>query len=142
MTEVPRFEKVLRRLDSDSDGFITPKEFKIGIRKLRIRYEKKWKLTMIQSLFQAVDSQKKTTLSISALSGFIRRDISPENSVKKGESESKSEGNKGSETKNWSDDDGDDDVFSRQKVVNDHALMKKVYMLHFLLLIGYDYIPY
>lgn len=107
-----KFERVLRRLDTNSDGMLTVPEFKLALKRLKIRDEKKWSAAMIRRLFDESAARADGKLSIAGFGKMVRGDAD----VK---------GSSGTALQDLSDDE-EDDVFSVLKAVTtDAALFRK-----------------
>lgn len=117
--QIPRFEKVMRRMDGDGDGKLSPQEFKVALKRLHFKDEKKWTLKMIKRLFDDVDTDKDGLLSVSEFSAMIQDFDAPTHTeiiVKKDD-----------HRHHLSDDEEEEDaVFTRQRVVSDTDLLRKV----------------
>ena len=114
--QIPRFEKVMRRMDGDGDGKLSPQEFKVALKRLHFQDEKKWTLKMIKRLFDDIDTDRDGLLSVTEFSGMIQDLEAPTHTeivVARNEQAS-------------DDDDEDDAVFTRQRVGSDTDLLKKV----------------
>ena len=113
---IPRFERVMRRMDGDGDGKLSAQEFKVALKRLHFKDEKKWTLKMIKRLFDDMDSDKDGLLSVSEFSSMIQDLELPTHTeivVKKDE--------------HLSDDEEEEDaVFTRQRVGSDSDLLRKV----------------
>jgi Ca2+-binding EF-hand superfamily protein len=68
---IPRYEKVFRRLDSDQDGMLTPKEFRVGLLRLQFKDFKLWTNRMVKRLFDECDRNRDGFLSIQEFSLYI-----------------------------------------------------------------------
>lgn len=68
---IPRFEKLFRRLDSDQDGMLTPKEFRVGLLRLQFKDFKLWTNRMVKRLFDNCDRNRDGLLSIQEFSLYI-----------------------------------------------------------------------
>lgn len=117
---------MLRRLDDDADGFVSPKEFKLALRRMRYVDEKLWILRLIRKLFAAINSSghgggKEGLLHIATLGTYIRAGGKPADPEKRGDGKGKGGGKLS--------DDEDDALFSQEKVFDDQALFKKVRIL-------------
>eukprot|EP01036_Dinobryon_divergens_P023156 gene23156-31475_t len=66
-----RYEKLFRRLDSDGDGMLTPKEFRIGLRALKFNQEKEWNIRMIRRFFDLCDRNKDGLLSVAYFNNYV-----------------------------------------------------------------------
>jgi len=117
-----RYEKVFRRLDDDGDGRISCREFKNGLRRLRVSNEKAWSLKLIRKLFDDCDDNGDGLLDLREFSGMINNWIN---------------GNPNetdAATKNMvanlrldDDDDGDGDgIFKKERVIYDSELFQKI----------------
>lgn len=119
---VPRFEKVMRRMDSDGDGKLTVQEFKVALKRLHFKDEKQWTLKMVRRLFEDLDSDHDGHLSVSEFSAMIQ-DIDFKDATDQESSEMKR-----TTTNTLSDDEDEDDdaVFSKRRVGSDSDLFRKV----------------
>lgn len=70
-----RFERVLRRLDTNGDGMLTVPEFKLGLKRLKIRDEKRWTAAMVRRLFDESNTRTDGKLSISDFGKAVRGDV-------------------------------------------------------------------
>eukprot|EP00981_Chlorochromonas_danica_P008825 scaffold2312_cov165-Ochromonas_danica.AAC.65 len=136
--DVPRYEKIFRRIDADGDGMLSPKEFRVALKRLHYKNVKAWTQRMIRRLFDECDRNRDGLLSIKEFSNYIL-DREPDNSrktnaVSKPNTTSSKLADRGSESQkkgaetdrlNLSDDE-DDEVFSRRRRLTDHELMRKV----------------
>ena len=114
--QIPRFEKVMRRMDGDGDGKLSPQEFKVALKRLHFKDEKKWTLKMIKRLFDDMDSDRDGLLSVTEFSAMIQDLETPTHTeivVARHDHVS-------------DDDEEDDAVFTRQRVGSDTDLLKKV----------------
>lgn len=68
---IPRYEKLFRRLDGDQDGMITPREFRIGLLRLQYKDFAAWTNRMVRRLFDECDRNKDGLLSINEFSLYI-----------------------------------------------------------------------
>jgi len=117
-----RFERVLRRLDTNSDGLLTVPEFKMALKRLKIRDEKKWTAAMVRRLFdeRATSARGDGKLSIADFGKMVRGDADFS-----GPSSSFGKNGAAGASGNLSDDE-DDDIFSAPKsVTSDSALYRK-----------------
>lgn len=124
--DVPRFEKVFRRLDTDGDGCITVQEFKAGIKRLKIRDANSWSASMIRRLFTEIDTNKDGFLSVNEFCNFI---YDGDKTLSFSADEPKRRGERVTKESNFAfddDDDDDDDIFGRKKSNADAELFKKV----------------
>ena len=74
-SELPRFQVVYKRLDSDNDGRINRKEFKIGLRKLNCSNESQWNLRLIKRFFEEIENDRLVPsgfLTITKLVQYIK----------------------------------------------------------------------
>ncbi|RYH19870.1 EF-hand domain-containing protein [archaeon] len=69
--EMPRYEKIFRRIDKDRDGMLTPKEFKMALKQLHYKDVEQWSLRMVQRLFDECDRNKDGMLSIQEFVTFV-----------------------------------------------------------------------
>jgi EF-hand domain pair len=114
--QIPRFEKVMRRMDGDGDGKLSPQEFKVALKRLHFKDERKWTLKMIKRLFDDIDSDRDGLLSVTEFSAMIQdleTPIHTEIVVSRHDHAS-------------DDDDEEDAIFTRQRVGSDTDLLKKV----------------
>ena len=121
--QIPRFEKVMRRMDGDGDGKLSAEEFKVSLKRLHFKDEKKWTLKMIKRLFDDMDTDRDGLLSVAEFSAMIQ-DLDPptqtEIVVRK--------------DVHISDDEEDDDaVFTRQRVGSDTDLLRKVLQYFYII---------
>jgi Ca2+-binding EF-hand superfamily protein len=145
--EIPRFEKIFRRLDNDGDGMITPKEFKIGLKKLQYKDYKAWNMLMVRRLFDECDKNKDGLLSIKEFLVYIL-DRQPadarglrDSSNKNNNNNSSSNGgplrssDKQDRLRDLDDerndplqlsDDEQDEIFRKKRTLTDHELFRKV----------------
>jgi Ca2+-binding EF-hand superfamily protein len=146
--DTPRFEKIFRRLDGDSDGMITPKEFKIGLKRLHYKDYKAWNMLMVRRLFDECDKNKDGLLSIKEFVVYILdRQLSdarkPSTNTGRERSESGGGGSSGklsirnpdrlgaggdeeeNDALNLSDDENDE-VFRKKRALTDHELIRKI----------------
>jgi len=121
-----RFEKLFHRLDSDKDGMLTAKEFKIGLKRLQYKSVKSWTLRLIRRLFDECDKNKDGLLAIQEFSNYIQEKETVEKIKEKVDS------NKTLTTINNSkiglnlSDDEEDDVFRKNSRLTDNQLIRKV----------------
>ena len=121
---IPRFEKVMRRMDGDGDGKLSPQEFKVALKRLHFKDEKKWTLKMIKRLFDDIDTDKDGLLSVTEFSSMIQDFESPRHTeiiVKEDNHHHLSD-----------EEEEEDAVFTRQRVVSDTDLLRKVLSCIFL----------
>jgi Ca2+-binding EF-hand superfamily protein len=69
---VPRFEKVMRRMDADGDGKLTRQEFKVSLKRLHFKDEKLWSIRMVRRLFDDLDRDRDGLLSVREFSAMIQ----------------------------------------------------------------------
>jgi len=133
-----RYEKLFRRLDTDGDGMMTMKEFKLGLRGLHYKQEKEWTLRMIRRLFDLCDKNRDGLLSISEFNDYILEQKLPDNYrfVKKVVEEKEEEkltlsfsDNEMAEDEDLFGNNNDDNNRRRKKILSDDELMKKVYKI-------------
>ena len=121
-SDMPRFEKVFRRMDSDGDGLLTMQEFKVALKKLRYEEEKKWTMPMIRRLFNDFDSNQDGLMSVREFSSMIQDyKVTGGNAAKGYEAASSS-----SAAAARLEDDEDDRVFSRPQGAADSEIFRKV----------------
>lgn len=123
----------MRRLDNDSDGLVTAKEFRLGLKRLKVRDAKKWTIHMVKKFIALFDTKQRGLLSISDLVSFVRGDGKRSADLKSrigtpGESRNPETFHKQS---SLSDDEEMEEIFSRQKALSDQTLFKKVSQFHF-----------
>lgn len=138
--EIPRYEKIFRRLDNDFDGMLTPREFKLGLKRLHYKDYKAWTMPMVRRLFDECDKNKDGLLSIKEFNLYILDKVNdkkaggPGDGGKGGKSDSgnasrndsKNDTNGGNKL-DLSDEEGEDDeVFRKHRTLTDHELMQKV----------------
>lgn len=143
-----RYEKLFRRLDSDGDGMLTIREFRIGLRRLHYKDAKSWSLRMVRRLFDECDKNRDGLLSIKEFNAYIldnegasKLDIARSLSKSQGlgggggrgrDSElSDRDDRRGALDREQEDklnlsDDEEDAVFRKQRVLTDHELIRKV----------------
>lgn len=68
----PKFTKVLVRLDTNKDGYVSVQQFRMGLRKLNCKT--KWSTAMVRELFQHVDNSKPSELNIQEFTNLIVED--------------------------------------------------------------------
>lgn len=106
-------------MDTDGDGRISVKEFKIGLRRLKIKNEKKWTFRLIRRLFDDCDKNGDGLISLREFTSMIK--------IWKSGSESQPEKSTSSTKKNNDgDDDEDDSLFRKERLIYDSELFKKV----------------
>jgi hypothetical protein len=115
---VPRYEKALRRLDTDHDGQFSIKEFRQALKRLRYKDYNKWTTSMVKKLFTAINKNDSNRLEITKFCDFIR-DEKSENNIFVSQNEKQNE-------KRDHQSDEEDDVFTRHRALTDQALFKKV----------------
>ena len=128
-----RLEKVLRRLDEDSDSLISLKEFKQALKRLRVKDAKKWNMEMCRRFFLKIDDKRPQALSIVDLICFVRDKLWDGKAGQSGKDLDKS-ASKGQKHGDLSDEDEGNEVFARKHAIADSALMKKVGVVAFVLL--------
>lgn len=137
--EMPRYEKIFRRIDADGDGMLSPKEFRVALQRLQYKDAKLWSTRMVQRLFDECDRNRDGSLSIKEFTNYML-DREPESATariakggqmqliedkdRSGMRNSRS-GKLSADKLNLSDDE-DDEVFSKQRRLTDHELMRKV----------------
>ena len=121
--QVPRFEKVMRRMDSDGDGKLTIQEFKVALKRLHFKDEKQWTIKMIRKLFDDLDSDRDGLLSVSEFSTMIQDTGTDTDMDRKNRNSMEHSETKAATTLS---DDEDDVVFSKQRVGSDADLFRKV----------------
>jgi hypothetical protein len=129
-----RYEKLFRRIDTDGDGMLTMKEFKIALKGLQYKQEKEWNLRMIRRLFDLCDRNRDGFLSIQEFNNYILEQQLPDNyKFVKVETDAKGD-DEGHLTVNFSDnEEKGEDQFGvggrRAKALTDDEIMKKVYQI-------------
>lgn len=108
-----RFQKVMRRLDEDGDGQLSVAEFKIALKRIRLRCEKEWTSRMIRRLFDEFDQNRDGLLDTEEFMLFIN-------------SESHDHGGKKDFAQPLDEPDDDDGIFKGRRVISDHELFRKV----------------
>lgn len=124
---------------------LTPKEFKIALKRLHYKSVKFWNIRMVRRLFDECDKNRDGLLSVREFSNYVQDIESPE-AGKLAEAVAKQKklaygdtagagggggagtpGRKGGKADqlNLSDDE-DDEVFRKSKVLTDHQLLRKV----------------
>jgi Ca2+-binding EF-hand superfamily protein len=116
---MPKYEKVFRRLDADGDGNISMQEFKIGLKKLKHRNEKDWNMKMVRRLFEELDKNHDNSISVKELTSFLREGDTTNSSVVN------SNYDQANEEASYQDDE-DDLLFVKQRILSDSELMAKV----------------
>lgn len=116
-SDLPRFEKVFRRLDSDGDGLLTMQEFKVALKKLRYEEEKKWTMRMIRRLFNEFDINQDGLLSVREFSSMIQDFKVTGGAAPRGFLDSKSK---------KPDDEEEDRIFARANGTGDGEIFRKV----------------
>ncbi len=137
--EIPRYEKIFRRLDNDFDGMLTPREFKLGLKRLHYKDYKVWTMPMVRRLFDECDKNKDGLLSIKEFNLYILDKVAdnkkgPDNGRSVpgdgGKGKGDSGGSKSDPNGNkldLSDEEGEEDeVFRKHRTLTDHELMQKV----------------
>ena len=118
-----RYEKVFRRLDDDGDGRINCREFKNGLRRLRISNEKAWSLKMIRKLFDDCDDNGDGLLDLKEFSTMINNWINGNpNQTDAATKQMVSD----LHLDDGDNDDGDDGIFKRERVIYDSELFQKI----------------
>jgi len=133
-----RYEKIFRRIDTDGDGMLTPKEFKTALKRLQYKSVKAWNMRMVRRLFDECDKNRDGLLSIKEFSAYVQDTTTADSQARAESSALKArpasgrggleEGGakgKGDNKLNLSDDE-DDEVFRKNKVLTDHQLLRKV----------------
>jgi len=124
-----RYEKIFRRMDTDGDGMLTPKEFKTGLKRLHYKKVKDWNLRMVRRLFAHCDRNRDGLLSIKEFSNFVNDIDSSQALVDTAKRTQRTadlvKGGDAANKLNLSDND-EDDVFRRARKLTDHQLMRKV----------------
>lgn len=106
-----RFERVLRRLDTNSDGLLTVPEFKLALKRLKIRDEKRWSAAMVRRLFDESSVRVDGMLHIGEFGKSVRGEL---------------DASRAAGRPNELSDDEDDDVFALPKAATtDSALYRK-----------------
>lgn len=127
---IARYEKIFRRLDSDGDGMLTTKEFKMGLKRLKFKSTKHWNIRMVRRLFDECDKNRDGLLSIREFSNYVQEKDSIERirlyeSSNQSKRETLSTVNNTKNSLNLSDDE-DDEIFRKNSRTTDHQLMRKV----------------
>lgn len=101
-------------MDNDGDGRISVKEFKIGLRRLRCKNEKKWTFRLIRRLFDDCDKNGDGLISLKEFTSMIKiwKAGSRPQEVEVCDVESE--------------DEGDETIFKKERVIFDNELFKKV----------------
>ncbi len=130
--EMPRYEKIFHRLDSDGDGMLTPKEFRRGLKQLQYKEIAHWNIRMVKRLFDECDKNKDGLLSIKEFGLYVLdrtiTDLKKPSTDPKDTSappKDKSGLNTSIDKLNISDDE-DDEVFRKRHALTDHELIRKV----------------
>lgn len=135
---MPRYEKLFRRLDTDGDGMLTMKEFKIGLKKLHYKEEKAWTMRIIRRLFDECDKNRDGLLSIKEFNSYILDNEGPSRyEIARGitqhddrpaflKNDEHRRQIKSQEDKLNLSDDEEDEVFRKHRVLTDHELIRKV----------------
>lgn len=110
-----RYEKVFRRMDNDGDGRISIKEFKVGLRRLKCKNEKRWTFRLIRRLFDDCDKNGDGLISLREFTSMIKVWKSGANPLES------------DETNRFEiDDEADDTIFRKEKLIYDSELFRKV----------------
>jgi Ca2+-binding EF-hand superfamily protein len=117
-----RYEKVFKRLDDDGDGRINCREFKNGLRRLRISNEKAWSLKLIRKLFDDCDNDGDGLLDLREFSTMINNWING-NPNQTDAATKQLVSNLRLDDENDHDDDG---IFKRERVIYDSELFQKI----------------
>eukprot|EP01032_Pedospumella_encystans_P016863 gene16863-19219_t len=137
---VARYEKIFRRIDTDGDGMLTPKEFKTALKRLQYKSVKAWNIRMVRRLFDECDKNRDGLLSIKEFTAYVHGVETSEaqaraesamkaarpNSLRGAGDETGGKGKGNSDNKLNLSDDEDDEVFRKNKVLTDHQLLRKV----------------
>ena len=115
-----RFEKVFNRLDEDGDGKISIKEFRAGLGILNVKDAKKWTVALVKKLFAEFDVNKDGLLSVEEFAAAVKGGAGAKQQQSLSQSSSLQKDFK------FEDEDGDDEIFRRHKVINDSELFRKV----------------
>ena len=118
-----RYEKVFRRLDDDGDGKINCREFKNGLRRLRVSNERAWSLKLIRKLFDECDSNADGLLDLKEFSVMINDWISG-NPNQTDAATKQMVADMNLELDN--DDNDGDTIFKRERIIYDSELFRKV----------------
>jgi len=96
-------------------------EFKIALKKLKLKSEKCWNIKMIRRLFQGLDGNNDGTISVKELISYLREGQpgSIDTAVKDVEFQSKGAGY-------FDEDEDDGNLFAKQKSLSDSELYRKV----------------
>lgn len=116
-------------MDNDGDGRISVKEFKIGLRRLKCKNEKRWTFRLIRRLFDDCDKNGDGLISLREFTSMIKiwKAGTQPQEVEVCEVESDSE--------------GDDTIFRKERIIYDNELFKKV-LLYIQLVILSDFLKF
>ena len=109
-TELIRFQKVMNRMDENGDGKLTVFEFKLVLKRMRLKCERNWTPRMIRKLFNEIGKSKDGLLNIEDFGVYV---MSFGHNVNSLENE-------------MTDVDEDDGVFVQKQFVTERDLYKKV----------------
>ena len=123
-------------MDTDGDGMLTAKEFKIGLKRLQYKSIKEWSLRLVRRLFDECDKNKDGLLSIKEFTNYVQ-DIESEAvdkakkpstaSVTSSSSKANKSGDSGKDNTKWDVSDEEEDGFiKKNRALTDHQLMRKV----------------
>jgi EF hand len=105
-------------------------EFKLGLKRLRIRDLKMWNVRMVRRLFEELDANRDGTISIKEFTAFVQGNVTLGGlggdgvGGRRGGAGDKASG--GGARGSLLSDDEDDDVFSKRKAISDNELFRKV----------------
>jgi Ca2+-binding EF-hand superfamily protein len=102
-------------MDNDGDGRISVKEFKVGLRRLKCKNEKRWTFRLIRRLFDDCDKNGDGLISLREFTSMIKvwksgAKLSDDVEISRPDSG----------------DEGDEDIFHKERVIHDSELFKKV----------------
>jgi hypothetical protein len=103
-------------MDNDGDGRISVKEFKVGLRRLKCKNEKRWTFRLIRRLFDDCDKNGDGLISLREFTSMIKVWKSGAKPLENDET-----------NKSQSDDEADDTIFRKEKLIYDSELFKKVW---------------
>jgi len=124
-----RFQKVMRRLDEDGDGQLSVAEFKMALKRVRLRCEKDWNSRMIRRLFDEFDKNRDGLLDTEEFMMFISASEHDHNNHDKNSKDAKP---------NEDFEEDEDHIFKGRKIMSEHDLFKKVLLLLLLLLLYFN----
>ena len=108
----------MRRLDEDGDGQLSVAEFKMALKRVKLRCEREWNSRMIRRLFDEFDKNRDGLLDTEEFMMFINS-ASHESHGKEGDKDKSKPGDDDFE-------DDEDHIFKGRKVMSEHELFKKV----------------